>query len=53
MRVYLIKTDSDPGYNKADFVDSYWLSAQEILDRLAAGDRSKGDLPRIIQHLFL
>ena len=53
MRVYLIKTDTDPEYNKADFVDSYWLLPQEILDRLAAGDRSKGDLPRIIQHLFL
>ncbi len=53
MRVYLIKTDIDPEYNKADFVDFYWLSPQEILDRLAAGDSSKGDLPRIIRHLFL
>ena len=52
MKVYLLKTNEPPRYNPEDFVDYLWLTPQELLNRLANGDKSKGDLPRMIKHLF-
>lgn len=53
MRVYVIKTDIVPAYNKEDFVEYYWLTPQALLDKLAAGEASKGDLPKIVCALLL
>lgn len=52
MTVYEIKTNTTPKYNPNDFVESFWLTPQEVLDRLAAGDKSKEDLPRLIRHFY-
>lgn len=53
MRVYAIHTDDVPNYNREDFVEYYWLTPQALLDRLAAGEPSKGDLPKIVRALLL
>jgi isopentenyldiphosphate isomerase len=53
MQVYLLAINEVPRYNREDFIEYFWLSPHEVLHRLAAGDKSKGDLPRMIEHLFL
>lgn len=53
MRVYAIYTDTVPDYNPDDFIEYFWLSPSEVFDKLATGDRSKSDLPRIIRALFM
>ncbi len=53
MRVYEILTDVAPEYNPEDFSGYEWLTPQEVLDRLEAGDESKDDLPRLIKKFYL
>jgi isopentenyl-diphosphate delta-isomerase len=53
MRVYTITTDVVPDYSPDDYFEYFWLTPQEVLNRIAAGDTSKDDLPRIIRHLFI
>lgn len=52
MHVYVIRTNDVPNYNTNDFIEYYWLSAEELLARLAAYDTSKDDLPRIVKLLY-
>ncbi len=52
MRVFLIKSDRVPNYNEDDFIEYYWLFPEEILDVLENGEKSKDDLPRMIEYLF-
>lgn len=49
MNVYLIYSNDIPPYNTDDFIDYYWLSPQEIFEKLANNDKAKSDLPRILQ----
>jgi hypothetical protein len=53
MRVYILTVDDAPNYNRNDFCEYFWLTPQEVLDRIAAGDTCKDDLPRIIKNLFI
>jgi isopentenyldiphosphate isomerase len=39
-------------YNKADICESFWLTAQEIVDRIRAGEVSKDALPRIMKKFY-
>jgi len=52
MKVYRIRTNRTPNFNKDDFVSSYWLYPWEILFRIQAGDRAKGDLARLIRIFY-
>ena len=51
MHVYLIYYNEVPPYNPEDFSSYYWLTGDEILERLKNGDTSKDDLPRIVRKL--
>lgn len=53
MRVYEIESDEAPNYNPEDFTEYYWLTPQEIMDRLSSGDISKDDLPRLLKKFYL
>ncbi len=53
MQVYSIYTDQTPQYNSQDFCEYFWLTPEECIKQLNSGDQSKGDLPKIIKHLFL
>ena len=53
MQVYLLRCNTIPQYNTNDFIEYMWLKPHEILERLALGDVSKGDLPLIVELLFL
>ena len=52
MKVYLIRTDETPNYNTSDFIESFWFSPKELLNRIDLGDKSKDDLPLIVKNLF-
>lgn len=53
MTVYEIGTDETPNYNPIDFSEHYWLTPQEILDRITKGDISKNDLPKLLRKFYL
>ncbi|MFA5306140.1 MAG: NUDIX hydrolase [Candidatus Babeliales bacterium] len=48
MWVYLIKSDIVPPYNTDDFVEYFWLTPDEFFDKLAQGDKAKGDMLSIV-----
>ncbi len=48
MWIYGIPSNTIPQYNTDDFVDSYWLSYEDLLNRLHAGDTAKSDLLPIL-----
>jgi isopentenyl-diphosphate delta-isomerase len=52
MNVYEIKTDEAPDYNKNDFIEFFWLTPQALFDRIAAGDQTKGDLPKLVNIFY-
>jgi len=52
MHMYEIQFNKVPDYNRDDFVEYYWLYPHEVIDRLNSGDKSKDDLPRLINILF-
>ncbi len=49
MHLYVIRTNQEPDYNRDDFVEYYWLYPSEVIDRLNNGDKSKDDLPKLIE----
>ncbi|WBW97004.1 NUDIX hydrolase [Oceanirhabdus sp. W0125-5] len=52
MKVYEINLEHTPDYNKSDFIESYWLTPQEVIQRIADGDNAKSDLIKVIKILY-
>jgi len=52
MNIYEIKSDAVPNYNKKDFIEYYWLTPKELLDKLAHGEKSKDDLPKLVKKFY-
>lgn len=52
MNVYEIETDQTPDYNHDDFVESFWLTPNELFARINAGEKTKGDLPLLVKHFY-
>src|SRR4030042_2591668 len=50
MQVYEIKSDEIPNYNKNDYFAYFWLTPKELLKRIARGEKTKGDLPKLIKY---
>ncbi len=48
-KLYAIYSDSDPDYNQDDFVSAEWLFPKEVIERIKAGEKAKGDLPTLIE----
>ena len=51
MWVYLINSDNAPAFNPTDFVEYYWLTPDEIFERLEKGDKAKSDLMPILKEV--
>lgn len=49
MWIYLIQSDEVPCFNAHDFTEFYWLSIDELLQRLNNGEKAKGDLRPMLQ----
>ncbi|MDO8551091.1 MAG: NUDIX hydrolase [bacterium] len=52
MNVYDIKMDEAPDYNKSDFVEYFWLTPKALFERIAKGDKTKGDLPKLVKIFY-
>jgi isopentenyl-diphosphate delta-isomerase len=52
-KVYEIRQNDAPKFNKEDFIGYYWLSPQELVDWVAKGEPAKFDLPILIKELYL
>jgi isopentenyl-diphosphate delta-isomerase len=48
-QVYKIQIEDVPNYNRNDFIEYYWLTPDQVLQRIKAGDKAKGDLPKLIK----
>jgi isopentenyldiphosphate isomerase len=48
MHIYTMHYNQEVSYNPLDFETFYWLTPEEILKRIEAGDKSKSDLTKII-----
>ena len=51
--VYEVCLEDVPNWNGDDFVEFYWLTPQEIIDRLTAGDSAKDQLSIILKKFYL
>lgn len=52
MQVYELHSDETPHWNPADFVEAYWLRAEEIQQKIRTGELVKGDLPLLIEKFY-
>jgi isopentenyldiphosphate isomerase len=52
MKVYEIQMDEAPDYNPDDFVEHFWLTPAELLEKIENGDQSKGDLPKLVRLFY-
>lgn len=53
MKVYEIKGEATPNYNKDDFVESFWIKPKDLMKRIAAGEKAKGDLPKLVKMFYV
>ena len=52
MRVYEIRSDTAPDYNRADFSESFWLTPRQFLARVDEGEPIKGDLEELVRRCY-
>lgn len=52
MKVYEVKMDEPPNYNKSDFVEYFWLTPKALFERIASGEKTKGDLPKLVTKFY-
>lgn len=50
--VYEIKTDRAPQYNPDDFIESFWLSPDELFEKIELGEKTKRDLPKLVSKFY-
>jgi isopentenyldiphosphate isomerase len=52
-QVYEIKSDTTPNYNPDDFIESSWVTPQEIVEKIEGGEKAKSDMAFIIRKFYL
>lgn len=52
MKVYEIKMEQAPKYNPKDFIEYFWLTTKALLQKLQNGEKSKGDLPKLVKIFY-
>ncbi len=52
MNVYEITLDTVPNYNRDDFIEYFWLTPQAFYERLTQGEKTKDDLPKLIELFY-
>lgn len=53
MKVYEIKTEVTPDYNKDDFIEYFWLRPEDVLNKISQGEKTKDDLPKLINIFYI
>ena len=52
MQIYLIKYNKSPDYNRNDFTEYYWMSLDELLEKIYQGASAKSDMPFILNKFY-
>jgi len=52
MEVYEIHLEKVADYNKADFIEHFWLTPAALLQRIKDGDGAKEDLPTLVKLFY-
>lgn len=52
MKVYEIKMDETPNYNRDDFVEYFWLTPKALFERIEKGEKAKDDLPKLVRIFY-
>ena len=52
MNVYEIQTSTVPKFNTDEFIEFYWLSPDELLKKIDDGEKTKGDLPKLVNKFY-
>lgn len=52
MKIYEIRYDKTPNYNKNDFIEYFWLYPYEVIHKLNNGDKGKSDLLKLINLFY-
>ena len=52
MNVYEIRTDEAPNFNPDDFTEYFWLSPEELVEKINQGEKTKGDLPTLVKIFY-
>ncbi len=50
---YEIQSDEVPTFNPDDFVEYFWLTPKEIIDRIEAGEKAKDDIIVLLRRFYL
>ncbi len=52
MKVYEIKTDKDPNFNKDDFIEGNWILPEKLIKLLDGSVKAKDDLYKLIKLIY-
>lgn len=52
MNVYEVQLAHSPDFNKDDFSEYFWLTPNEILKRVASGEKAKSDLLKLVKIFY-
>ncbi|HYD04015.1 MAG TPA: NUDIX hydrolase [Alphaproteobacteria bacterium] len=52
-KIYEIRSEDVPNYDKNDFDKFYWISPQQLITRIDGGHSAKQDLPKFVKRLYL
>lgn len=52
MKVYEIRSNEVPNYNKKDFCEYFWLTPKEFFKRIKDGEKTKEDLPKLVKYFY-
>jgi isopentenyl-diphosphate delta-isomerase len=52
MKVYEIQTDTVPDFNPEDFIEYFWLSPEKLFEMIERGNKTKGDLPKLVDIFY-
>lgn len=51
-RAYEINMDEVPNFNRNDFVEYFWLTPKQLVERIRNGDKAKSDLPKLVKIFY-
>ncbi len=53
MTVYEITSEETPVFNTDDFIEAFWLTPEEIIEKIQRGEKAKTDIPLLIKRFYL
>lgn len=53
VKVFEIESNIVPEFNKEDYTEFYWLTPEELIERIKSDDSAKSDLSIIVKYFYL